>query len=185
MLKGQDFVLWRSKWARYTSKRWEKYWKKRKLTNKVIDNLQVYYDKAIMQGLHLWNKRYGKCCNGDMVSYKVDGIKSWPQAVPCWWNQRDLAKNTFEYIHKHSFAESVSAGIFTAYFQWPKQEAAVISSCLHGGMQNQNDSFNALIWQRASKQTHSTLSAIELATHLAVRSFNDGAKTTCLGISWN
>ena len=44
-------------------------------------------------------------------------------------------------------------------------------------MQNQNEAFNALIWQRATKETHSSLTTVELASSLAVAVFNDGATT--------
>ena len=44
------------------------------------------------------------------------------------------------------------------------------------GTQNQNEAFNALIWQRATKETHSSLPTVELVTFLAVGIFNDGAK---------
>ena len=50
----------------------------------------------------------------------------------------------------------------------------VLSSCLHGGMQNQNECFNALIWQHAPKETHSGLPIVELATFLALSHFNNG-----------
>ena len=49
--------------------------------------------------------------------------------------------------------------------------------CLHGCTQNQNEAFNALIWQRAAKLTHLILTSIELATFRAVCHFNDGSKT--------
>ena len=54
---------------------------------------------------------------------------------------------------------------------------SLLVSCLHGGTQNQNESFNGLIWQRAPKITHSGLHTVELATHLAIGIFNDGTKT--------
>lgn len=39
----------------------------------------------------------------------------------------------------------------------------------------QNKAFDALIWQCATKKTHSSLPTVELATFLAVGIFNDGA----------
>ena len=52
----------------------------------------------------------------------------------------------------------------------------LLSPCPHGGMQNQNVTFNALIWQRATKETFSRLPIVELSTFLAVGIFNNGAK---------
>ena len=89
--------------------------------------------------------------------------------------QRDLAKGTSAYCHEHPLPEAVADCIFPVFKELSKKQ--LLSSCLHGGTQNQNEAFNALIWQRASKQTHSNLSTVELATYLAVGCFNDGAKT--------
>ena len=46
---------------------------------------------------------------------------------------------------------------------------------MHGGTQNQNESINRLIWQRATKETHSSLPTVETATFLGVVHFNDGS----------
>ena len=48
---------------------------------------------------------------------------------------------------------------------------------MHGGTQNQNESFTSLIWQRAIKETHSSLPTIQLATYLAIGYCNEGAQT--------
>ena len=54
-------------------------------------------------------------------------------------------------------------------------EESLLMKCLHGGTQNQNEAINGLIWQRATKETHSSLPTVELATFLAVAHFNDGS----------
>lgn len=56
-------------------------------------------------------------------------------------------------------------------------DEALLARCLHGGTQNQNEATNALIWQRATKETHSGLAVVEPATFLAVSHFNDGANS--------
>ena len=48
---------------------------------------------------------------------------------------------------------------------------------MHGGTQNQNETINGMIWQHATKETHSSLSTVETATFLAVCNFNDGSKS--------
>ena len=55
-----------------------------------------------------------------------------------------------------------------------------LTRCLHGGTQNQNEAINVLIWQRATKETHSGLNTVELAVFLAVSHFNDGASSISL-----
>ena len=36
----------------------------------------------------------------------------------------------------------------------PLSDESLVSRCLHGGTQNQNEPINAMIWQRATKETH-------------------------------
>ena len=54
-------------------------------------------------------------------------------------------------------------------------EESLLSKCMHGGTQNQNESINGLIWQRATKETHASLPTVEAATFLGVAHFNDGS----------
>ena len=89
--------------------------------------------------------------------------------------QVDLAKNTSTYSHQHTLPEAVSDCMLPTFQDLSKTE--LLSSYLHGGMQNQNEAFNTLIWQHATKQTHSNLPTVDLATNLAVGVFNDGART--------
>ena len=150
-----------------------------RLTDQVIDNLQVYYGKAIRNNTHsikdmenavmaIWHHTRS---TDDDPHHELcpAGENSW-----CGY-QRDLAKNTSTYSHQHSLPEAVADCILPTFQDLSKTE--LLSSCLHGGTQNQNEAFNALIWQRATKQTHSSLPTLELATNLAVGVFNDGAGT--------
>ena len=51
----------------------------------------------------------------------------------------------------------------------------VLARCLQSGTQNQNEAFNVLIWQHATKKKTFCLAVVELAAYLAVCHFNDGA----------
>ena len=51
----------------------------------------------------------------------------------------------------------------------------VLARCLQSGTQNQNEAFNVLIWQHATKKKPYCLVVVELAAYLAVFHFNDGA----------
>ena len=151
---------------------------KDRLTGKVIDNLQVYYGKEIRNNSHsmermknaiwaIWHHTKSTDANPDH-DLCPKGESSW-----CGY-QRDLVKNTQEYSHSHPLPEAVSQCILPVFTDLSKSH--LLSSCLHGGTQNQNEAFNALIWQRATKETHSSLPTVELATFLAVGVFNDGSK---------
>ena len=148
--------------------------------DKVIDNLQVYYGKAIRNNTHsikdmekavmaIWHHTRSTDQKPDH-KFCPSGKKSW-----CGY-QRALAKNdTSEYSHSHPLPEAVSNSVLPAFEDLSKTE--LLSSCLRGGTQNQNEAFNALTWQRATKETHSSLTTVELATFLAVAVFNNGATT--------
>ncbi len=89
--------------------------------------------------------------------------------------QRDVANNTHKYQHNHPLPAAVADEIKVIFIAL--SDDALLSSCLHGGTQNQNESINALIWQHATKETHSSLPTVQLATALAIGQFNDGART--------
>ena len=150
---------------------------KGRLTDKVIDKLQVYYGKAIRQNTHsvdamqtaimaIWHHSKSTEDNRDH-DLCPEGENSW-----CGF-QRDAAKGTSDYIHKDPIPEAVANAILPT-FEAPSEEG-LLMKCLHGGTQNQNEAINALIWQRATKETHSSLPTVELATFLAVAHFNDGS----------
>lgn len=156
---------------------------KGRLTDKVIDNLQVYYGKAIRNNTHsiedmknaimaTWN-HIRSTDENPCHDLCPSGKDSW-----CGF-QRDTANGTSNYNHQNPLPEAVSDEIYPTFIALSKTD--LLKSCLHGGTQNQNEAFNALIWQRATKETHSGLPTVELATYLAVGHFNDGAEhTICL-----
>lgn len=150
---------------------------KGRLTDKVIDKLQVYYGKAIRQNTHsvdamqnaimaIWHHSKSTDDNPDH-DLCPEGENSW-----CGF-QRDAAKGTSDYIHKDPIPGAVANAILPTFEAL--SEESLLMKCLHGGTQNQNEAINALIWQRATKETHSSLPTVELATFLAVAHFNDGS----------
>ena len=49
---------------------------------------------------------------------------------------------------------------------------------MHGLPQNQNESFNGTIWERAPKVTNCSYDKMELAVYDAVANFNDGRRAS-------
>ena len=49
-----------------------------------------------------------------------------------------------------------------------------LKKCLHGKTQNQNESFNAMIWERVPKITYCANDKLELAVYDASVNFNEG-----------
>ena len=88
--------------------------------------------------------------------------------------QRDIANDTNYYRHDDPLPAVVADEIKFVFDALSKESLLVL--CLHGVTQNQNESFNGLIWQCGPKITHSGLHTVDLATHLAIGIFHDGTK---------
>ena len=56
----------------------------------------------------------------------------------------------------------------------------LLKKCLHGMTQNQNESFNAMIWSRIPKSTYVSFSQLQLGVYDAVANFNIGMKASIL-----
>ena len=80
--------------------------------------------------------------------------------------QRDIANATSDYVHQNSLPEAVAEEILPTFEAL--SDESLLSTCLHGGTQNQNETLNGMVWQRTTKETHSSLPTVELATFLAV-----------------
>lgn len=152
---------------------------KGRFTDKRIDKLQVYYGKAIRQNTHdidcmqnavmaIWHHSKSTDENPDH-DLCPPGEQSW-----CGF-QRDISKGRADYVHKSPIPEAVADAIYPTFEAL--SDESLLSRCLHGGTQNQNEAINGLIWQRATKETHASTPTVELATFLAVGHFNDGSKT--------
>ena len=153
-----------------------------KLTYAVIDKLQNYYgiavrsnsndltgmQKAIRATLYHvasseTNNNHSQCSLGE---------KSW-----CRFNQDVVTgKNTFK--HGSGLPREVVIELLPMYIELSSDE--LLSKCLHGKTQNQNESFNATIWERLPKTKYNSFTHLELATYDAAACFNIGRKATIL-----
>ena len=53
-----------------------------------------------------------------------------------------------------------------------------LAKCLHGKTQNQNESFNSMIWERVRKITYVGKDILDFAVYDAAANFNDGRQGT-------
>ena len=146
------------------------------LTDRRIDNLQVYYGRAIRQNT------YEVDCmqNAVMASLKINGWRNWPWSMSSWWGIFVLLpkrhfKRKGRYVHESPFPEAVADAIYPTLEAL--SEKNFLSWCLHGSTQNQNEAINAVIWQWATKEMHASTLTVELATFLAVGHLGDGSQT--------
>ena len=58
----------------------------------------------------------------------------------------------------------------------------LLSKCLHGKTQKQNEIFNALIWERLPKSTYVSMTQLKFGSYDAVAHFNIGEKKHCFNI---
>ena len=54
----------------------------------------------------------------------------------------------------------------------------LLKKCLHGKTQNQNESFNGMVWERVPKTRYVALEKLEFGFYDAVANFNYGRKAT-------
>ena len=152
---------------------------KGKLTAKLIDELSSYYGNAIRGASHssetmknaFLTTYFHKCSADDNPQhhYCPVGETSW-----CSW-QRASAKNILhEYRHKTPLHKDVQAAIYPVYEHL--SEDALLAKCVGGYTQNNNESLNAKIWKIASKIHFSGVETVEIATYIALATFNDGNK---------
>jgi len=89
--------------------------------------------------------------------------------------QRDISKETEDYVHESPFPEAVADAIYPMFEEL--SEKNFLSPCLYGSTQNQYEVINALIWQWATKEMQASTPTVELATFLAIGHFSDGSQT--------
>ena len=122
-------------------------------------------DKRIDNGKFILARQSGKI----HVTLIVFKMLSWPIGIT---QNQQMKIPIMISVLLVSNLEVASKGTFKAL-----SGESLLSRCLHGGTQNQNEAINGLIWQRATKETHVSTPTVELVTFLAVGHFNDGSQT--------
>ena len=151
------------------------------LTDVVIDKLQNYFGMALRANtggttqqmadaiwasfLHVAsneNHHYHMLCEKSSTSW-------------CQYQRDDINKaNLFKY--GPGLPKEVIALVKPIYKDLIKHEE--LKKCLHGKTQNQNESYNALSWQRAPKNIYLSIEKTRLAVYNAVAVFNDGRQSS-------
>lgn len=160
---------------------------KGKLTGKMIDKLTVYYGLAIRRNYDsaenmrtaIWAtyNHYSSTNENPKHELCPAGAESW-----CEWqrayaeleNKKSEAKNKKFYTHLRHFADCVLTAIKPIYEDLSKQE--LLDRCVGGFTQNNNESYNQLIWKISPKILPSGLIPIEIAAYVSPCVFNEGSK---------
>ncbi|XP_044588919.1 uncharacterized protein LOC123268103 [Cotesia glomerata] len=127
-----------------------------KLTDKVINELSLYYGLAIRR-------------NPESVeNMKNEGSSSW-----CKWQVAEAEETLDEFQHNNPpLTEAVQKVIKPIYEDLSSE--SLLERCLGSETQNNNESLNSLIWTFAPKHIHAGTHTIEIANFIAVCIFNEG-----------
>ena len=154
-----------------------------RLTKAIIDRLQNYFGIAIRQNVgnlsgmkssalgSLFHVASSKSSSYHFPHCPV-GKDSW-----CKFN-RDKANQTNEYKAGPGLPLDIIMALKPIYQNLTKD--SYLKRLLHGKTQNQNESFNAMIWDRIPKTKYVALPQLELGVYDAICAFNIGLKSTVL-----
>ncbi|XP_044581963.1 uncharacterized protein LOC123263348 [Cotesia glomerata] len=149
-----------------------------KLTDKVINELSLYYGLAIrrhpdcLQSIknEIWATYYHKSSSDKNPQHMhcPTGSSSW-----CKWQQASAENTLEEFVHEHPpLDEKVLKVIEPIYTSLSSDD--LLHRCLGSETQNNNESLNSLIWTFAPKHIHAGSQTIQIANYLAVAIFNEG-----------
>ena len=149
-----------------------------RLTDKAINTLQNYYGMAIRQNTdNIYAMKKCVCAilyhNSNIVD-QSERHKFCPRALNSWclW-QSDKLSGQSKYKVKLNLP-LVITDLLTPVFK-DLSAHNLLSRCLHGQTQNNNESINNIIWNKCPKNTYVSRKIIEIAVDSASLEFNDGA----------
>ena len=154
-----------------------------RLTNVTIDRLQNYFGIALRQNTNnLKAMKSSVCASLFHVASSKENNLHYPHCPtgPTSWckHNRDIANNTATYKPGPGLPTDIVMMLRPMYNELSSDD--MLSKCLHGKTQNQNESFNSTIWERIPKSTYVSLKHLKLGVHDAVSNFNIGRKASVL-----
>lgn len=148
-----------------------------KLTDKLIDDLTEYYKLAILRNTDstenmrkaIWATYYHKISTDDEPQhmYCPPGPTSW-----CAWRRCESEGKLDVYKHDAPLTPAVQNVIKPVYEDLSKPD--LLQRCLGGNTQNNNESFNGLLWHFAPKYIYCGKKTVEMAMYISAIIFNDG-----------
>lgn len=151
-----------------------------KLTDAVIDKLQNYYGLAIRSYVGdkdaMKKSIFAGFCHVASNKEKNYHIHCPPGKYSWCGYQRAVADGDVDkFKHGPGLPMNVTLQVRKVFDDLSND--SLLDKCLHGKTQNQNESFNNLIWERLPKTTYVGMTQLALGIYDAVAYFNMGAKT--------
>lgn len=151
---------------------------KGKLTAKMIDKLTVYYGLAIRRNCDsvenmsnaIWATFYHYCSTDENQQHAKCpiGLDSW-----CSWQRAAAADNLSVYKHDYQpFPQEVAEALRPIYEDLSNEK--LLERCVGGFTQNNNESYNQLVWKISPKVLPAGSKTVEMAAYIAAGIFNEG-----------
>ncbi|KYN14574.1 hypothetical protein ALC57_13208, partial [Trachymyrmex cornetzi] len=150
---------------------------KGKLTGKLIDELTIYCGLSIRRNANsvenmkkeIWATLYHKLSTDENSLHG-----NCPQCANSWcsWQEACAENNLNSYKHKPALPIEVFNAIKPIYEDLSRDD--LLERCLGGYNQNNNECFNSILWNIAPKNISSGKKVLDIATDVAVCTFNDG-----------
>lgn len=150
-----------------------------KLTDKLINKLQKYYGLAITRHQDNVDEMYKEIW---ATFYHLSSSDKHPNHINCpegagsWCAYRRAeAKGLDMKTFKHNYLpldSLVKKALEPIYVDLSRRE--LLDRCKGNNTQNNNESYNGLLWHFAPKHLHCGSKTVELANYIAVGVFNDG-----------
>ena len=151
---------------------------KGRLTEKVINKLQNYFGIAVRQSTGTTVYQLRKAI-GAVLFHCSDAPdletrhRMCPRTKDSWCKyQADKLNDTNTYKDKSGIPAIICEKIKPVFTDLSDDK--LLSKCLHGKTQNNNESINGVIWKRCPKDVFVGRGTLELGVSSAVISFNDG-----------
>ena len=154
-----------------------------RLTNVVVNRLQNYYGIAVRSNVGNLEKMQ-KATRATLFHVASSSKNSYhsaycPPGKDSWCRfQRDEAEGTSTYKPGKGLPLDIIKHVKPIFTSLSSNE--LLSGCLHGRTQNQNESFNGTIWDRLPKSKYSGLMQLRFGVYDAVANFNIGRKASVL-----
>jgi len=148
------------------------------LTDSIIDKLQNYFGIALRSNTGGTVKQMADAIWGSFLHVASNEQRILHDLCSDTWCQYlcDIKNKTNLYKHGKGLPKEIIGLVKPIYNELTKAEK--LEKCLHGLTQNQNESFNNLIWERAPKTRYIASDKLNFAVNDAICTFNNGRSGT-------
>ena len=149
---------------------------KGRLTEKEINKIQNYYGIAICQSFdNLYQMRKNTLaglhhsCVADLSDARHILC---PKTKDSWCKYQRLKLQIKDSKEKPGLPDAIKTFVKPIFNDLMSED--LLSKCLHGSTQNNNESLNALVWKRCPKDVFVGIDVLNLGCCSAIINFNDG-----------